>query len=126
MKDTLQRVKLKDLTICTGETTRKSFPSGHASTAFCGLTLLTLYLHTRFGLPSLRHHQLEEADGDSRSFPRVTVYRFISIFSLAPMALAVFIAASHVVDNKHWPADVVAGALLGAFVSNFVHGLWFP
>jgi len=40
------------------------------------------------------------------------------------MAVAVFIAASRVVDNKHWPADVVAGALLGSSVANFVHGLF--
>jgi len=110
----------------TGETTRKSFPSGHSSTSFCGLTLLTLYLHSRFGLPSVQRRQLTETNSNaSGMLPRVTIYRFISIFSLAPMALAIFIAASRVVDNKHWPADVLAGALLGASVSNFVHGLWF-
>ena len=114
----------------TGETTRKSFPSGHASTSFCGFTLLTLFLHTNFGLPNYywQQQQLNSNNSSSsptRFLPRVTWHRVISIGSLAPMALATFIAASRVVDNKHWPADVVAGALLGASVSYFVHGLWF-
>lgn len=111
-----------------GEDTRKSFPSGHASTSFCGLTLLTLFLHTRFGLPSLVHRQQRRTDpnGTGSILPTTTIYRFISIFSLAPMALAVFIAVSRIVDNKHWPADVVGGAVLGASVANFVHGLWLP
>ena len=113
-----------------------SFPSGHSSTSFCGLTLLTLFLHTRFGLPSLERRQQQQITDTTTMttmsssigllLPKVAIYRFISIFSLAPMALAIFIAASRVVDNKHWPADVVGGALLGASVATFVHGLWLP
>jgi membrane-associated phospholipid phosphatase len=44
---------------------------------------------------------------------------------LLPMGLALFIAASRVVDNKHFPADVVGGSLLGAAISYYVYGLWF-
>jgi membrane-associated phospholipid phosphatase len=42
------------------------------------------------------------------------------------MGVAVFVAASRVADNKHHPADVVGGAVLGTSVSLFVHSLWFP
>jgi len=54
------------------------------------------------------------------------VRRFVSIAALlVPMGVATFIAASRIVDNKHHPADVVGGAVLGTAVSVFVNGLWF-
>jgi len=106
-----------------GETTRKSFPSGHASTSFCGLTLLTLFLHQHFGVPSLS----SQSNNNSANQPQKKAFkcRIISVVCLAPMALAVFIAASRVHDNKHFPADVVGGSLLGASVAIYVHGLWW-
>jgi membrane-associated phospholipid phosphatase len=108
---------------------RMSFPSGHSSTSFTGLTLLTLFFHHRFGLPSLRQRQAMEAVTATTT---TTVrgrndplrYRLISVLSLAPMGVAVFIASSRVVDNRHFPADVVGGAVLGASIAIFVHGLW--
>ena len=115
---------------CTGDTGdsesyRRSFPSGHASTAFCGLTLLTLFIHSRFGVPCMKR-KMESANQTYSDIGAVILrYRSISILSLAPMGVAFFIAASRVVDNKHFPADVTAGSILGAAIANFVHGLWF-
>jgi membrane-associated phospholipid phosphatase len=143
---------------------RRSFPSGHASMSFCGLTLLTLFLHTRLGMPSLRlprHRTFHQDRGEAQQAPEddntdiplalrqgnehfeaivagtgtaatsigITAkdpirYRCISILSLIPMGLALFIAASRVADNRHFPADVVGGSLLGASIASFVHGLW--
>jgi len=100
---------------CTAEGSdsgRKAFPSGHAAIAFCGLSLLTFFIQHRFGVPS------------QTTPPRKA--RVYSILSLAPMALATFIAASRVYDNKHFPADVVGGAVLGTALSFFSHSLWFP
>lgn len=134
---------------CTGTShnvseSRKSFPSGHASVAFCGLTLLALYLHNRFGIPSVRRLEyLTTAAGTSDqlstnpqtvqvrtrvvySKPAPMLYRFLSVlFVGAPISVAAFIAASRVVDNYHFPADVVAGSILGSSVSLFIHGVWF-
>jgi diacylglycerol diphosphate phosphatase / phosphatidate phosphatase len=118
---------------CTGDTGssesyRRSFPSGHASTSFCGLTLLTLFIHTRFGVPCWQRKQLLMNGTATINSTRSTLdplqYRFISIFSLIPMGVASFIAASRVVDNKHFPADVITGTVLGASIAIFIHGLW--
>lgn len=106
---------------------RLSFPSGHASESFCGLTLLALFLHTRFGIPSVKKTIQKLPDGTVAIRPAGPCHRprLLSILSLLPLALACFVASSRIVDNKHFPADVVGGALLGASVANFVHGLWF-
>ena len=106
---------------------RKSFPSGHSSFSFCGLTLLTLYLLARFGVYSDSAVVRESPDGtilmEYRKPPRIK--KLFSVLSLAPMAAATFVAASRVADNKHHPADVVGGAVLGTAMAWFVHGLWY-
>jgi membrane-associated phospholipid phosphatase len=51
--------------------------------------------------------------------------RIKSVISYAPLILAGFIAASRVVDNKHFPADVIGGAILGASIAKLVHGVWY-
>ncbi|GKY95290.1 hypothetical protein MPSEU_000490900 [Mayamaea pseudoterrestris] len=110
---------------------RMAFVSGHASTSFCGMMLLARYTHERFGLPSAKSRSLQVlqqgADINSSSSPlsrSLHFGRFVSMLSLLPLALAVFIASSRVVDNRHFPADVVGGALLGGSIALFVHGLW--
>jgi diacylglycerol diphosphate phosphatase / phosphatidate phosphatase len=131
-----------------GENYRMSFPSGHASASFCGLTLLTLYLHTHFGVATKRVYKqvavaavsdIDNDDNDIGSNAPCNIHRLvaefqqplrytrlISILALLPMGLAIFIAASRVQDNKHFPADVVGGSVLGASVAVYVNGLWFP
>lgn len=110
---------------------RKSFVSGHASIAFCGLTLLTLFIHSRFGAASQRYYQRVGGSEEGSRWVRETIQvgigwaRFASLLALLPMGLALFIAASRVRDNKHFPADVVGGSVLGASISIYIHGLWF-
>ncbi|CAD7923815.1 unnamed protein product [Amoebophrya sp. A120] len=68
-----------------------SFPSGHASLAFSSTVFVAMELSGR-------------------------------IFTQAALLLfAVFVACSRVVDNKHHPEDIIAGAALGTAVSAMVH-----
>jgi hypothetical protein len=72
---------------------RLSFPSGHSSIAFYSMLFLIMFIqHTwkchRMGL-----------------MPRLV--------QLCLFSLAIFIALSRIVDNKHHPTDVIAGAALG-------------
>jgi diacylglycerol diphosphate phosphatase/phosphatidate phosphatase len=104
-----------------------SFPSGHASTSFCGLGLLSFYLECRFGVSSLRKWNEDAETGElilNQTRP-VRLERIKSVISYAPLILAGFIAASRVVDNKHFPADVIGGAILGASIAKLVHGVWY-
>lgn len=97
---------------------RKSFPSGHASLSFCGLGLLSFYLERRFGVSKFR------IPNSSRPPTTVGFTRIVSILCKTPLVLAGFIAASRVVDNKHFPADVVGGSVLGFSLSFWIDGIW--
>ena len=113
---------------CTAEDReiRLSFVSGHSSLSFCGLTILSFYLERQLGVSRLRVWVYDPASG------RVTMgcqkppglARIVSILCYSPMFLAGFISASRIVDNKHHPADVVGGAVLGSSIAVLVHGLW--
>jgi hypothetical protein len=81
---------------------------------------LTLYLQHRFGIQSV----VATTEKGAYTKPP-TLHRFLSIASLLPLALATFIATSRVVDNKHFPADIVGGALVGSGMAWFAHNLWF-
>ena len=74
-----------------------SFPSGHTSTAFALATVLTLELG-------------EEA-------PWVPYVAF---------PLATWVGTSRVIDERHWPTDVIAGAALGILVAQIWHGIRGP
>lgn len=119
---------------------RISFPSNHAGWCFCGMMLLSMYLERRFGLSSISSSASDSAIINSPSNTLVTtkknqelrrrdqqaVYRLLSLVCYSPMLVAVFVAASRVVDNKHFPADVVCGAVLGGSIASLVFGIWFP
>lgn len=110
---------------------RKSFPSGHASLSFCGLGLLSFFLEDNFGVQSLSGVQNVPADALAvdadrlRSDQRTVAFaRVASIFCKSPLLLSGFIAASRVVDNKHFPADVLGGSILGLSIAWWIHGIW--
>lgn len=139
----------EDMTECTAERSsdaRLSFPSGHASLGFCGLYLFTMYLEERvIGLSTvtevvaLSTPSTADLDEENRKNGPTTItmmvkyntkrpqlYRLYSLLCLVPVAFATFVAVSRIVDNKHFPVDVVAGAVLGVACARFAHRLWFP
>ena len=128
----------EDYTACLNgdeNSLRKSFPSGHSSTAFCGMTLLALYIHNRYGVHSKRRYRpVQQPKGSAAAVTFELYYendasmplaRLMSVMALVPLFVALWIAASRVRDNKHFPADVVAGALIGSTLAAYSHGMWF-
>lgn len=130
---------------------RHSFPSGHSVTAFSGMTILSYYLHFRFGVAAyrrkLRGAQSQEKVGEENedvpeggekdiaenketpgSINRSVLnrHRIISMVGfIIPQGLAIFIGASRIRDNRHFPADILAGALIGVATALFVTPLWW-
>lgn len=86
-----------------------SFPSGHSSLSFCGMTFLSLYLQD----------QLVPTSAKSSSLPP-GVIMMNRVVSLSPYAWALFVAASRVHDFWHFASDVIAGSLLGTWASWWV------
>lgn len=114
---------------CTSESDREmrlSFPSGHSSLSFCGLGILSFFLEMRYGITGSRVLVLHKHSGElSMGYRHPVRYRrIISILCYFPMVIAGFISTSRLVDNFHFPADVVGGTLLGASVAWFSHGTW--
>lgn len=101
----------------------QSFPSGHSSVAFAGMTLLSSYFSRIFGRTDGGREKIRRIPVLLPRWPRLRrLLRIVSV--MLSMALALFIAASRVADNYHHPADVVGGAVLGASCSLFANELW--
>ncbi|CAD6898549.1 unnamed protein product [Tilletia controversa] len=101
--------------ICTTDVTDhiirdgfRSFPSGHASTSFAGLTFLSLYLAGKVHLFDSRGHALG------------------AWIALTPLVGAVLIAVSRTMDYRHHATDVIAGGLLGFWISVAIYFLYYP
>ena len=86
----------------------RSFPSGHASTAFAGLTFLSLYLAGKVHLYDKRGHAASA---------------WLVFF---PMMGAALIAISRTMDYRHHATDVLAGGILGAIVAVVIYHLYYP
>ncbi|GJQ13142.1 hypothetical protein GpartN1_g4933.t1 [Galdieria partita] len=78
------------------ENGRKSFPSGHASTAMSLCFYFVLYLIYK-----------------STKVVSPWIAQALQVVSLLPLTFGFYVGASRIVDNRHHPADVVAGSLLG-------------
>jgi len=84
---------------------RKSFPSGHSSAAFCGLTFLALWLC-----------------GKLRVLAPHSVGHFWMLCIVAiPEFAALLVAISRVRDYHHNYSDIVAGGIIGAAIATLVY-----
>ncbi|OQS03833.1 phosphatidic acid phosphatase [Thraustotheca clavata] len=91
----------------SGETEgRKSFPSGHSSTAFSTLFFLTLYLFGRFKVVDIKKV-------GTSSYGRHYTASIKFFLAMLPTILAVWIAVTRSMDNWHHYSDIAAGAFIG-------------
>ena len=109
---------------CTGSPNelhqgRVSFLSGHASMSICGSLLFSYFLEDAYGYKTFKKAN-PTAGEDSVGLKRIG-----SVLCYAPMLVGYFIALSRVHDDKHHPADVVGGSLLGGVVATLIYGIWF-
>ncbi|PVF96354.1 acid phosphatase/Vanadium-dependent haloperoxidase [Serendipita vermifera] len=90
----------------------RSFPSGHASMSFAGLTYLALFLAGRLHLFT----------------PHSTHGKHLYAYALsgAPLLLASFVTFSRVSDFRHRLSDVVGGALIGIFFGVLAFRYYYP
>lgn len=86
----------------------RSFPSGHASTSFAGLTFLSLYFAGKFHLYGRKGHAAT------------------SWLVFIPMLGATLIAVSRTMDYRHHATDVIAGGILGTVVAVATYFLYYP
>lgn len=113
----------------------RSFPSGHSSSAFSGLVYLALCI--RAALTSVVHRVTNsyayssaptEPQGEEETNTRtpppddpLTPIAFSVILPLVPVLVAAYIAVSRLMDYRHHPTDVLAGATLGTVVAVTVY-----
>jgi diacylglycerol diphosphate phosphatase / phosphatidate phosphatase len=83
---------------------RKSFPSGHTSYAFASSLFLSLYFLWRS--VSLRSPRTE--------LSKSLFSQVLMVCVCLPVWCAILIGASRITDSKHFPIDVLAGAVLGS------------
>lgn len=95
---------------------RVSFPSGHSSHSACFAVLVALHL--------LRHYSLRVAAKPATAEDATA--RAMRLAAPLPALVAAFVAFSRVHDNAHHPADVVAGAVLGATIASISHQMAYP
>ncbi|ORX97661.1 acid phosphatase/Vanadium-dependent haloperoxidase [Basidiobolus meristosporus CBS 931.73] len=86
----------------------KSFPSGHTSLSFAGLTFLSLYLAGKLHLFDERGHTYK------------------SFICVAPMIGAALIGVSRICDYRHHWQDVVVGALIGMAAAYYSYRQYYP
>ncbi|KDQ61536.1 hypothetical protein JAAARDRAFT_123095 [Jaapia argillacea MUCL 33604] len=108
---------------CTGKASdildgRKSFPSGHSSTAFAGMTFLALFLAGQtaawcFSAPIPQSSWL----GSRLSRFAVT---------LAPLFWATWVAISRLEDYRHHKEDIIVGSLIGIMSSCICFHIYWP
>ncbi|RDX49189.1 lipid phosphate phosphatase 1 [Lentinus brumalis] len=122
--DFLDRCKWdKALKACSGKVEavidgRRSFPSGHSSTAFAGMTFLSLWLAGITGAWCLS----QPVPGGSflgSKLARLTL-------SLLPLAFATWVAISRVEDYRHHKEDVIVGSLIGIASATICYLIYWP
>ncbi|EIM86809.1 lipid phosphate phosphatase 1 [Stereum hirsutum FP-91666 SS1] len=97
---------------------RRSFPSGHSSTAWVGMTTVSLFLAGKtaawcFNTPA-----------PARSIIGSRMSRLVITF--LPLSFAIWVAVSRVEDYRHHKEDVIVGSFIGASSSLLIYLMYWP
>ncbi|KAJ7255503.1 lipid phosphate phosphatase 1 [Mycena haematopus] len=121
--DFLARCKWDEVAMkCTGKHNdildgRKSFPSGHSSAAFAGMTFLSFWLAGQTAAWCF------QAPLPIVSLLSSRLLRFS--LTLLPLWWAMFVAVTRLEDYKHHKEDVITGGIIGALCSAICYlALW--
>ncbi|KAH8926215.1 PAP2-domain-containing protein [Atractiella rhizophila] len=113
--------------VCTGDPAvvaegRKSFPSGHSSSTFTGVTIFVLFLagKTKAFVPSV---SIEDLHGPYL-WRSARLLRFG--ITISPFILSFYVAMSRIQDHVHHPEDVLVGSLIGVFIATVTYHLYWP
>lgn len=86
----------------------RSFPSGHSSLSFAGLSYLSFYLAGKL-------HLFDKIGSGLKAW-----------FTIVPLMGAALVAISRTMDYRHHATDVLSGSLLGLTVAYFSYRQYFP
>ncbi|KAH7322292.1 phosphatidic acid phosphatase type 2/haloperoxidase [Rhizoctonia solani] len=86
----------------------RSFWSGHASGSFAGLSFLSYYMAGKL-------HMFDEQGYTAKVW-----------VALAPFLIAILVAISRTVDNRHHWQDVAVGAIIGINLGYFAYRQYYP
>lgn len=105
--------RLATLAVCTGNERLvregfRSFPSGHTSTIFCGMTVASLTIAAKT--------QMWDGRGVAAK----------SVVAALPLVLASFVGCTRISDHRHFLRDVVAGASVGVLSGVTFYTQYFP
>ncbi|KAG8889269.1 hypothetical protein FRB98_005082 [Tulasnella sp. 332] len=108
--------------VCTGSPKviregRKSFPSGHSTTAFSGLGFLFLFLAGKSGA-----FCLTAVIGRKAHHSRLLMI----ILTAWPLVLAGWVAVTRVEDYRHHKEDVIVGSLIGFSCACIAYFIYWP
>ncbi|KAJ7043712.1 lipid phosphate phosphatase 1 [Mycena alexandri] len=122
--DFLARCKWDEIALkCTGkkgdvEDGRRSFPSGHSSAAFAGMTFLSFWLAGQTAAWCF-HAPVPAASLRSSRLGRFTL-------TLLPLWWAIFVGVTRLEDYRHHKEDVIAGAVIGVVCAAICYLAFWP
>ncbi|KAF8269816.1 lipid phosphate phosphatase 1 [Lactarius quietus] len=109
--------------ICTGNIHhiiegRRSFPSGHSSTAFVGMTFTALFLAGKTAALCFKVSPYPGSLLNSRLARLMLV--------LLPLAFSTWVAVTRVEDYRHHKEDVIVGSVIGILSGTICYLLYWP
>ncbi|CAB9528138.1 Phospholipid phosphatase 5 [Seminavis robusta] len=101
-----------------------SFPSGHSSLSFCGMTFLVYFFLGRVALLAPNTTMALPGGRSIKLYPYKALLGVMA--QLLPWSYSVFVATSRIADNWHHPSDILAGTLLGITAATIGYRAFYP